>query len=325
MTAPANITGVGTVQDIASRPLAPIVERAAGAFSSISPRPPFLWQWADAAITATTFSSVDETLREPLIALKVCAAILFTAADDVADEVRDPILFRRIQLEVFHGVRPRRGEVRRPQGDVVRRMRAAWRFLLRCINQFPRGPELFALFEFDSHTIIHGQSHSLLVNRMPEASCEEEMRNWTVSSFFMQLFADLDLMCSPGYRKEELGAIREIAGQAQEMCAIANWVGTWERELRAGDFSSAFFGAALRRGVICNADLSRPALTLELVEKLVVRLRNSDLEVSLLERWKQGYCRLDANRGRIQSFDVGRYLAGLEHCLQLQLASRGLV
>jgi hypothetical protein len=40
-----------------------------------------------------------------------------------------------------------------------------------------------------------------------------------VASFFMNVFADLDLMCSPDFRRVELCAIREIVAEAQEMCA----------------------------------------------------------------------------------------------------------
>jgi hypothetical protein len=309
------------VRAIESVVLPPIIERAVRSMAGVSPRPRYLWQYAYSAIPPTTLSSVDPGFREQLATLKVLAAILFTAIDDVADELADNELFSTVVAESFFDAARRRAtRGARSQQAFLQSARAVWRLVRGAALRLPRGRELLRLLDFDALTLVHGMSHSLVTRGHPELISEDEQRMWTVASFYMTVFADLDLMCSPGLVVDELGLIRQVVAQAQEMCAIANWIGTWERELDTGDFSSGFFGVAIRKGIVTPGELSAAGAI-----DLAPRLRDSDVEASLLARWEVGWRRLDRARNRLESFDVGAYLAGVERFLQLQLASRGLL
>jgi hypothetical protein len=294
----------------------PAAARAARRCAEIAPRPPFLWQWAHEAIRITTLASVDPAWLARVEHLKLCAAIFFTAVDDVADELRDPDLFDQILARVFR----RRADSPVLRGESVGRIRsleAIWRYLGALARSLPRYRELAGFLEFDCGTFLHGVSHSLLLHATPEAHCAEEI--WTAA--FMPMFADLDLMCSPGFDLADLGPLRGVVLEAQQMVIIANALGTWERELRTGDHSSAVVTAALRKGVLRAVEL-RDGTAAEL---LIARIRASDVEAGLMLRWELHWHSIEQKRGQISSVDITSYLGGLENVFELQMMSRGLV
>jgi hypothetical protein len=301
---------------IRSLPIEGAAARAARRCAAIAPRPWFLWQWARDAIESTTLASVAPAWRERVEHLKLCAAILFTAVDDVADELRDPALFALILAHVF-GRRAAAPEPRGSAREAVRSLSAQWRHLNAGMRALPRYRELAGLFDFDCGTFLHGVEHALLVGAMPEAHCPEEV--WTAA--FMPMFADLDLMCSPGFARAELGGLRGVVLEAQQMVILANALGTWEREVRAGDHTSPVVGAALRRGVLLASELGdgTPA------EELVERIRATEVEAALMLRWELHWRSLAERRRGLATVDIGSYLRGLERVFELQMASRGLV
>jgi hypothetical protein len=292
----------------------PVAARIAEHCAEIAPRPSFLWQWAKEAITVSTLSSVAAQSLDRVQALKLYSAIFFTAVDDVADTLRDAELFDQILAWVF---RVRR-DVRPPTPErarLLRRLGAIWRYLCAEARRLPRYAELKGFLEFDCATFLQGVSHSLLIQTAPEALCPEEV--WTAA--FMLMFADLDLMCSPGFDLRELGSVRGLVLEAQQMVILTNALGTWEREVRDADYSSVVISSALSKGVLAAAELRDPTKP----DAIIQRVRASDVEAALILEWERRWARARHKAARIRSIDASQYVTGLEQIFQLQMMSRG--
>jgi hypothetical protein len=307
-------------RSIAEHAIEGIAARAIDLCADISPRPRYLWQWAYEAICRTTLSCVAPELFDAAVLLKLCCAIFFTAIDDVVDEARDHEFFRQIQDSVldrkpFHGSG---GPERERQ---LNNLRCIHRFIRLSGTRLPRYAELSPWLSFDHGTVLQGMRYALLANSQPRGICADEQEAWNANSFFMLVFGDIDLMCSPHFDVRELGVIREVVHDAQAMCAISNWLGTWEREFRSGDYSSGVVGAAIKRRVITPQGLTRDDAS----ELLSDKIRHSDVESYLLARWERHWRSIDASRTLVTSFDVALYLRGLEQVYRMQMASRGMI
>jgi hypothetical protein len=306
-----------TVARIRAVEIASTAARVARLCGRVSTRPDYLWQWGQEALRLTTLSSVAPEWRSAVVMLKLCVAIFFTTLDDVADEQRDAALFQRIRT-MMNG--ERRAGAGRADDPRIERLETVWRFIGRAVRALPRYEALRSCFEFDCATALHSQAYALMVGRSPEARGEHEERFWIPGTYCMPLFADLDLMCASRFDPAELGRVRDVVQEAQSMWAIANWLGTWEREVRVRDYSSGVFGEAVRRGAIDARDLERLD-----PDEIARRVRASDVEAYLLTRWSGHFRRADRMREGIQSVDVGAYLQGVSDLFGLQWASRSLL
>jgi hypothetical protein len=131
----------------------------------------------------------------------------------------------------------------------------------------------------------------------------------------MFVFADIDLMFAAGLHERDLGPVREVIMHAQQMCSIANWLGTWEREFRQRDLSSGVVATAMDRQVFTLDELDEPTNTISLV-------RQAHVEEYWMAQWELHWHAVDS-LSTVGVFDKAKYLQGLERAYQLQMMGRG--
>jgi len=84
--------------------------------------------------------------------------------------------------------------------------------------------------------------------------------NYIEDEFFINhgvmgiLHADMDLMCSPLFDKNEINKIRPILYWVQDIIHIGNLINTYPREMEEEDFSSPIISFGLRENII-NRDI----------------------------------------------------------------------
>jgi hypothetical protein len=124
--------------------------------------------------------------------------------------------------------------------------------------------------------------------------------------------------------RDEFGTLREAVWTGQVMARIGNWVSTWERELREGDFSAGPIVYALEEGILSRADLDRAARDPDAADAVVARLEDQGVGGEFLTRWERQYHQLCQYEQAFDSFDLGPFVSGTEEVLRYHLASTGL-
>lgn len=291
----------------------------------ISPRPLYLWQWCHEGLLRTTLTSVSSKWLHAVQTIKLYSIIFAAIVDDLADKINDGVFFAHVLSNVF-GLAPDGrqyiSETQRQQTETLKQM---WQFICDRIMTFPRYADFKHIFFFDYETLIHQAKYAFLINRNPSVICEKEGRIEQAYGTQIMNNANFDLLCSEDFDVNELGPFREIVLEAQEMCGIANWIATWEREVDVSDFTSGVIATALRRKVVTIPELCEAKENKEIQLRVKEKIKNSDVETNLLALWEHKWHFLDAKRHSIGSVNVEQYLEGIEDFLKIQIASRGLI
>ena len=135
----------------------------------------------------------------------------------------------------------------------------------------------------------------------------------------MMVHGTLDLMCSSDFDPVELGHVRSMLWSASWMGRIGNLITTWERELYERDYSSGVFALAIDEGYFTSEELY--TLDPEEIKRRIYKFR---CEEYFLMQWYQCRERICSLTSKIKSFDVMKYVQGLDSLLRLHLGSRGL-
>lgn len=123
------------------------------------------------------------------------------------------------------------------------------------------------------------------------------------------------MMASTSFNTIELPFLREIVWYGQQMAKISNWLSTWKREVKRGNFTSGVF-SYLVSGLIFPyelIDLNENEVT-EVVEMFGVH-------DYLIKLWKENYEKIKVIRANVKSIDVDLFLNGLEKLLKFHLVT----
>ena len=307
---------------IADCAVSPLLERMVHGYEQVGMkhRRRFLWLSTRVGMECEMLPCVDPELSDLVNDVKTLGAMVDVLMDDLADEVRDRGRLERLLAMLDHrltgiGAHPA------PSGDPYADFTAElWDEMWRLIERLPRYDELRHLLCFDWQQVITSMRYALLVGEMPTAQNLPEHDAYTPHNMHMMCNASLDLMCAPAFQMADLAVLRRAARVAQRMGRIGNMLTTWERELAASDFSSGVFPYAIHRGLLAPADLHELPL-----EELGRRVRDAHVERYFLLDWENLRAYLSSLREDCRSVDIGRFAAGLDELLLVQLASHGLV
>jgi hypothetical protein len=129
-------------------------------------------------------------------------------------------------------------------------------------------------------------------------------------------FACIDLMHSPGFDRTELGTLRSLLTDLQQIARIGNWLVTWERELAEGDCSSGIIVRALQQGIVTPTEIETGANGR--LEELLDRLRRADVEGEFLRELQSRWQAVDRRTSQLRSIDASAMVRGIESALQHQ-------
>jgi hypothetical protein len=130
----------------------------------------------------------------------------------------------------------------------------------------------------------------------------------------------LDLMCSPGFPKADVGALRETMWHAQCMGRIGNLLSTWRRELVDRDFTSGVFAHAMTEGDLSLDELEHGDST-----RLEKTIRARGHESYFFRKWLEHRERSHASAQRVRSLDLKSVLDGHDRFFAMHLGSQGLI
>lgn len=185
--------------------------------------------------TKTTFSCVDQNLREEVVYAKVCLGMIITLYDDLADNPNfySPMLLRdlyRLGLEDIYYPKDLN-----PTHDLALFL---FREMRETIMRFPRYMDYKAILSFDIKHVFLANQYSELMIACPSIRNLSEGRSFGPYNMGMVAAGMIDLMASFRIEINELGKIREVLIQGQRVGRIGNVISTFNRERSEGDLTN---------------------------------------------------------------------------------------
>ncbi|PCR89582.1 hypothetical protein CP557_02960 [Natrinema ejinorense] len=261
-----------------------------------------------------TLDTVSEELFEATRTRKTLFTMFITILDDIAEVNHDRTTFRQARKIPFPDETVTTDGV---DSASVSMARNVWDELRREIHDAPRADEFTELFRYDTRQSINSIDYSRLLIEQPETATRSGAIHYGPHNMVVFPYIGIDLMASPTFERSDLAPLRELLWKIQRLARIGNWVSTWEREIREGDFSSGVVVWALRDGIVEPEDLrERP-------ESAIEAIRHSEVETELMDRWISSYEELTDNELTAASVDLDELLEGMKMVMIYHLISEG--
>ena len=289
----------------------------------IGERDRFLWKWIHNLFDKFTLTSVPSRERSAVYEQKTLLTMFVTVLDDLAESEGDQGTFavgRRIPFGVDATERIERASGELDYG-VLEYLADLWETIDAEVRDAPRYGEFVDVFEYDLRQTFNAMEYSGLVNDNPAMANRAETERHDAYNMTMFPYACVDLMHSPSFDRSELGALRSILCDLQQMARIGNWITTWERELGEGDISSGVVVCALRRGVVDYEEILDADGTD--IEGLVDRIRSHGIESEFTREWDLRDRTVRKRTAEVESVDAEQIVDGIESVMNHHLASEG--
>jgi len=292
--------------------------------AAIGHRDHFLWKWFHYLNPYFRLSTVEERYESKVRKDKTCLTFYVTLLDDLVDERNDRITFQEAAKVPFDARQVDEGRAG-IDGEGLAFARRIWEEVEESLRMAPRFREFRDLVEYDLRQTLNAVRYAYIVNNHPYAANMTEAYAYSSHNMVLLAFADIDLMHSRQFNREELGTLRRILWTAQKMARIGNWVSTWKRELLEGDFSSGVLVYAYENGVVSDDDLRQlwTNPTADVVESVTERVEREDVRETLLDQWQRYYDEIE-RAPDMESVDVDGLLVGMEKVMQFHLDSEGM-
>ncbi len=287
----------------------------------IGDRDRFLWKWIHNLFDEFTLSSVALDAADTVREQKTLLTIFVTTMDDLAEMKGDSATFKWARRIPFDSTARTADVPDRVDRETVDFLVELWSEIEGKLEDAPRYAEFEDLFEYDVRQTINAMDYSRVLNDNPRGANRAEAERFDAYNMAMFPYACIDLMYSHSFERRELGALRSLLCELQQMARIGNWLTTWERELTEGDVSSGILVCALRRNVITQAEITEPDEAT--AEQLIDRIKSHGIESEFTRDWEIRCRAVRKRTAELDSVDAEAFVNGLETVMNHHLASDG--
>ncbi len=276
----------------------------------------FLWQWIFSLFPKFTLQSVPEEHATHVHVQKTVLTMYVTVLDDLIETHADRRTFEQARRLPYDptAVDPSAAAVDAEQFAFIERL---WETFEDGVSGAPRHSEFVDVFEYDIRQTTNAMEYSGIVNENPCIANINGATNYGAHNMVMFPYADVDLMYSPDFELSEFGLLRDCLWDLQEMARIGNWVTTWEREVKEGDYTAGVVVLALQEGIITPAELNQSETA------AIEKIKDLDIEQRFKNRWADRYRALRTREYDTKSVDLDALIEGMETVFEYHLASRG--
>jgi hypothetical protein len=257
------------------------------AYHTVGRRPEFLWKWAYRVGQLIIFPGVPSKYHQSLIETKFFLIMFIVLLDDAADNMQNRKLLDEILKVPFRADFIDLNRLNKEERKYLKFTEKVWQAIAENLKNYPYYKKLQPIISYDFEQILNGMNYAYLVNRNHYLINEDEFRIYLSYNTPATISYMIDLTCLPNLKMEFLGLIRSIAWRAQIMTRIANWVATWEREVRENDFTSGVFAYALRNNAISFELLQNSKE--KNIYKIINKIKKSKAEAYFLKEWEKLY------------------------------------
>jgi hypothetical protein len=303
---------------VLNKTLSPDLAYWTNEYSKVGHRNTYLWKWCHQGVAVTTLSCVGPEYLDNVRDTKVIGVILDVLLDDIADRGGDDELLEALTGLTIDGPRPTFTGYPAAQRAYAEFAVAVWNEIVARAKRYPLFDRYAKALQYDYRQLFNVMRYSHLANAHIELLNLAEHDLYTPHNMHMIISSTLDLMCSPGFDRNEWGKVRDAAWHAQCMGRIGNLTTTWERELGDADYSSGVYASALNSGDLSIDELRSGDR--ERIKRAIVEGRH---EIRFLEQWQEHRRYLLSRAPHVRSCDLAALVTGLERLICLHLGSRG--
>ena len=314
--------GIGTEDPMAAvkaASLPPIVAEFSDLYDQrVGDRDEFLWKWFHSLAPSFELSCVDSKETAEVRTAKTLLTIYVTVLDDLLECHGDQATFAEARLIPFD---PARVDLERDgvDGEVLGYLADLWIELEGRLRDAPHYDEYADLFQYDLRQTINSVEYGEMMAGNPAAANRTGYFRYASHNMCMFPYADVDLMHSTGFHETDLGALRAILWDVQELARIGNDITTWEREIGEGDYSAGIVALAIEQGVIAPADLRGDVDA----EAVVAAITDAGIEETFARQWVDQFQTTLDSAPETVTVDLRRLVVGMRTVFQYHLESRG--
>ena len=211
----------------------------------------FFAKWVYDVYKIAYLPGVISTYIDTLAVDKTQLSTFAILVDDLADNVklRDKDLLEKALRIPFE-------ESKKYENDYLNVTREIWLDIINSIRNYPRYDEFIDILFFDLDQFLNSIKYGYLANTSDLYNITET-KIYSPHNMMIIMYLDMDLMCHPTFKKEELKKIRPIFHHIQDIMHVGNILNTFPREIEELDFSSPIISIGLSEGVINKDDIVR--------------------------------------------------------------------
>ncbi len=275
-----------------------------------------LWKWLYHIIPTFQLSSVPERYAESARNANFGMSVYMTILDDITEQHCNRPLFEEARQIPFSNTAAWTS-TDDTEREICSLLDRVWEQTESFLSEGPRADEFREMLEFDLRQSLNTMEYTRLVSADPRIATPQSIERHDVYNMLLFIYTDIDLAFSPGFDQDEFAAFRELVWDAQRLARISNWVTTWEREIREGDYTSKVVLCAIERGVV-------PIETLETApQEAIEHIRNADIESELLAEWNQRYDTLRSADPTVSTVDTAAFIEGMRYIRVVDQALEG--
>lgn len=307
------------IEEVQKIKLPPELQKWVKEYEKVGERDGFIWKWAYEVGSIITFPDVHRKYRKDLIKIKFFLIMFIVLLDDVADRMKDKKLLEEILKIPFGGGRILSGQMNTRKRNYLNLTIAVWQVLEEKIKLLPYYKKFKEIIKFDIKQILNGMDYAYLINENPNLINEIESQIYLSHNTPATISYMIDLSCIPNFDMKNLKLVRKIAWYAQIMTRIANWISTWEREMKEDDFTGSLFLYASEN------NLFKTVRTKKEYKRNVYKIDKPMVERYFLKQWESLYKMIYRFGRENRSIKTKLILKTMEKLTILHLANRRLI
>lgn len=277
------------------------------------------WVWHVCGELLTLDCVADEYQQEAHEA-KALMAIYVTLVDDIGEQLGDKTTFWELSKTAYPETEPdwEREDI---DSDYAHSIRRVWTELMDRLRTAPRFEEFEDPFMFNLRETVQAMEYTQLADDDSAFMNPDEMWHFDTQGIGSFLYWTVDLMYSPDFEKSDFRSFRQVVHELQHMWRLGNWITTWEEEVYEQDYTAGIFVEAINNGVIDDSDIERLEDGEMDPERLIDRIKKSNIVEQFIADWKRRRDRLRKQDFGMESLDTDRMVVMMERMMRNHLAT----
>lgn len=307
------------IEEVKKVELPPELKKWVKEYEKVGERDGFLWKLFLSGIKDVNYINTEEKYKKSLLEAQFLVAMFVVMLDDVADSQKDSKLLKELLKIAYYKNCTKQNNLNKKKRLYLNFSIKIWNRINALIKPYPHYKKFKENFDYDIKQLANAIDFDYIISRNPYLVNKAEYWMYSFHTMYFVFTDGLYLMCAKNFDNSEINAFRDIFWHAKKMVRIGNWLSTWEKEIKKGDFSSGVFAYAVDSKIITPKELADNNY-----EKIIEKIKKSNIESELLKEWAGCYEKIFnfAKKGRMMS--VNKLLYTLRRLLLLELISKNL-
>lgn len=291
-------------------------------YKKVGKRTELLWKWIyNADKTVTDLFNIPRKYYYSITEISFLLHMLTNLIDDVSEVTNGKNLLNELLKIPFDQKNIEIDKLNNKEKKYLKFTVKVWYEIDKKSKKFPYYRNVKEIFEYDLQQLLNTTKYSFLIYRNPYLVNKTEYWMYLPQNMQFTNVFDFCFMCSkPDFKN--IGPLREILLHAQKMARIGNDMGTWEREIKKGDFANGICAYAIDLGILSVDELKK-----ENKFKIIKEIKESKIEEKIFEEWERSYCKIKEiiKKNTLRNLNVKKFLPTLEKITLYHLGSRGYI